>query len=531
MKKIYLISVFLFFMLGLGFSQNVYNKQYYNNAEGFLSEDICKDYSDSIYVCGNNNYNTAFVMKAGKDGGVAWLKEYDYNNAIGFNQIIYTSDSALVVAGRADDSNIAVVCKLNLNGDTIWNRFFPFSSYNSSYHENGVISLVETDDSCYLIGGNFQPHQTEYNMFLMKISPNGSCLWSKILSNIDSTAYLINIDESEGRILLSGANNKMFSGYTRPFIMMLDLNQNILWSKIYGKDFESVQPSIIFDCVMVEDSVFSYGVFNNFCYFLKMDSVGEISFSKTLFQYYTYQNYNKNGKIEVMDSSKIIIIANSNMYSSSHNTISAIIDKDGNIDHVLWMMLYGKSFQHFDNDDIIIMGNGPIVLPKSNNSNFKDFVWQYHFGLYKTDSLWSESSCMFNIGVYQILDSIFSDSITFFVSDSGTLVSDVLTINSLFVLVDDDCVTAYGGIEENPAINFVIYPNPTSNNLNISFENSAYEAGIIKIFSPSGALLYSENTQLKQDLCINVNFLPPGLYLLSIHSGEMKGVKWFEVVE
>ena len=80
---------------------------------------------------------------------------------------------------------------------------------------------------------------------------------------------------------------------------------------------------------------------------------------------------------------------------------------------------------------------------------------------------------------------------------------------------------ATAGIVENTAINevsLVIYPNPATNRLNISFETTS-PAGSLKMQSVTGALIYNENWSTangKQDKAIDLTTVSKGVYILQI---------------
>ena len=74
-------------------------------------------------------------------------------------------------------------------------------------------------------------------------------------------------------------------------------------------------------------------------------------------------------------------------------------------------------------------------------------------------------------------------------------------------------------ISENAVSNFKIYPNPASNNLNLSFPNGLNQA-IIKIISITGQNIFEKNNFSGLDFKVDVSELTSGIYLIQVIDGE-----------
>lgn len=73
-------------------------------------------------------------------------------------------------------------------------------------------------------------------------------------------------------------------------------------------------------------------------------------------------------------------------------------------------------------------------------------------------------------------------------------------------------------VSENKLSNFKIYPNPTSNNLNLSFENNLENASI-KIISILGQTVLEKQNISGNDLTLNISNLSKGIYILELYDG------------
>ncbi len=99
-------------------------------------------------------------------------------------------------------------------------------------------------------------------------------------------------------------------------------------------------------------------------------------------------------------------------------------------------------------------------------------------------------------------------------------------INYAYYYIDDVCVAddsltctrPLGYLEENAAINFTVYPNPTSNFLIVS--NEGQEPYDITIYNVLGQLLYSENGIIDTKKQIDCQNYANGVIMISIKSNE-----------
>ncbi len=73
-------------------------------------------------------------------------------------------------------------------------------------------------------------------------------------------------------------------------------------------------------------------------------------------------------------------------------------------------------------------------------------------------------------------------------------------------------------VSENKLSNFKIYPNPTSNNLNLSFENNQENASI-KIISILGQTVLEKQNLSGNNLSLDVSNLAKGIYILELYDG------------
>ena len=87
----------------------------------------------------------------------------------------------------------------------------------------------------------------------------------------------------------------------------------------------------------------------------------------------------------------------------------------------------------------------------------------------------------------------------------------------------DKATGLIGVKEQNPIISETsIYPNPTSGNVNISFNDNARGKYNINVFNAIGSLVYSENIDVNSSVIrtINLENMPNGIYMVQISNNN-----------
>ena len=162
--------------------------------------------------------------------GFVWFKRYHINNYSdvinekGFSITYQPIDNSYVITGVTDRFKTGTpgktdifVLKLGAMGNPIWYKIYAFPPpFNSEM--NRIIALP---DSCYALAGytNFPDTSRNGDLWLMKINLNGNIVWSKIYGTIQSkeTAYsaeynLFNNSISFGGSFTSLGNEDILGG-------------------------------------------------------------------------------------------------------------------------------------------------------------------------------------------------------------------------------------------------------------------------------------------------------------------------------
>ncbi|MBN1911351.1 MAG: SBBP repeat-containing protein [Pirellulales bacterium] len=169
----------------------------------------------------------AFVAKLSSDGAHLWStflggSYMDYCNDIAIDSLGNAVVSGMSggiesdwVSGGYDTSyggnNDAFVVKISPDGSHLW------STYIGDYHtdswcyvavdaSDNILASGQTISAGWTSGGPDVTHNGGFDVFVVKLSPNGAHLWSTYLGGSD--------DESVGAIALDGSGNILLAGRT-----------------------------------------------------------------------------------------------------------------------------------------------------------------------------------------------------------------------------------------------------------------------------------------------------------------------------
>jgi len=192
---------------------------------------------------------------------------------------IESNDSNYVIVGNTysfENGSDIYVLKINENGDTLWAKTYGTENNEFSFSikkQNGnylIVGNTETDDS------------SESDIYIIKIDENGNLIWSKIIQS-PSLEYARNFEISqEGEILIAGFI-KAPQGNFDIYILKTDSLGNLLWQKRYGGNMDDFGYSL---CkteneYLVVGNTYSFGNGGSDIYVLKINENGDTLWTKT----------------------------------------------------------------------------------------------------------------------------------------------------------------------------------------------------------------------------------------------------------
>lgn len=98
------------------------------------------------------------------------------------------------------------------------------------------------------------------------------------------------------------------------------------------------------------------------------------------------------------------------------------------------------------------------------------------------------------------------------INESTVTLADVMADNGIVHVINAVLLPLSLGLEESKQVEISIYPNPTSDFLNINVSNS--DITLMSIFDMNGKEIYNSNITANEIL-LNINTFEPGVYLIN----------------
>lgn len=178
--------------------------------------------------------------------GIEWQKAIGGLNYEAANGIVETKDHGFLVAGytrpepgsETDYSQLKMlVAKLNSKGGMVWEKY-----YSADVGSAGAFSIVEGKDGDFLVAGSGVIQAgAGGRAVLLKINENGETLWQRYYPSTNSSNYVFKTIEptADGGYIMVGNCAAGFSFSDSARIDKLDASGNLQWQKYYGWGTES----------------------------------------------------------------------------------------------------------------------------------------------------------------------------------------------------------------------------------------------------------------------------------------------------
>jgi hypothetical protein len=205
-------------------------------------------------VSGNHGSSDYWVVKTDASGNIQWKKCYGSTGYDKANDIKQTADGGYIVVGFTDGNNgdvhgnhsadyDAFIVKLNSVGDTMWSRCYGGSS------QDAINNVVQLSDGSYMMAGyaysndgdiSFIYGDTLEDGWLVKLDANGNLLWSKTYGGSTDDEFSALVADDGGAVNVAGysqSNDGTVSinqGSWDGWILRIDADGIIIWDTTYG---------------------------------------------------------------------------------------------------------------------------------------------------------------------------------------------------------------------------------------------------------------------------------------------------------
>lgn len=189
-----------------------------------------------------------------------------------------TADGGYIMAGVTNsfdaDSQDIYVIKTDVNGDTIWTRVFGGTGFED------VSQVLQTSDAGYIIVGTSSSFGVvNANIYVVRIDANGNLLWSKIYGESITELGESVVEMPDGGFIIMGGR---VDGQSHTiYLIKTDALGNVLWFKVW----DNIATPLHSHCILKTNDnglIILASLFQTHDIFLvKTDSLGNILWRKT----------------------------------------------------------------------------------------------------------------------------------------------------------------------------------------------------------------------------------------------------------
>lgn len=273
---------------------------------------------------------------------------------------------------------------------------------------------------------------------------NGSVEWER---NFEGDGFKVNgihVD-SDSTFLMAGSINEEDG-----FIFKIDDSGTPIWTKTYVGQR-------MYDICSLHEEIYaiSEDIQLSTLWLFKLDSTGNGIWSKP-----SSVRYDEYGDM-ILSSMPDLVSLNDTLLAIVGADIE-IKDSSGlSIDNITLFPMLWSHVAVNDSGRVFISGNGPFYGIKATT------LYRPHFGIIFTDVYLNEMGCTWEASTPSN-DTLMinADTLITAVSNSNSLIQQSYIINSLPLVLDNECVQFLGNIEEQEFVQVTVYPNITNGKIN-----------------------------------------------------------------
>jgi len=225
-----------------------------------------------------------YVVKLDANGNLQWTKTIGGPGNEAGASLIQTSDGGYAIAGYtksfgAGEDDVYVV-KLDANGNLQWTKTIGGTEIDWGH------SLIQTSDGGYAIAGYTESFGAgKADVYLVKLDANGNLQWTKTIGgeNIYSGSSLI--QTSDGGYAIAGTTQSFGAGEADVYVVKLDANGNLQWTKAIGGPASEEGSSLIQTSdggYAIAGTTQSFGAGDWDFYVVKLDAKGNLQWTKNI---------------------------------------------------------------------------------------------------------------------------------------------------------------------------------------------------------------------------------------------------------
>ena len=347
-----IVIVFLVTQLnGQVLFNNIYEKPFWNYGDAVIER---QDGNYLILGSSRNPSDTDFVMNIlliDSIGNLIWDKYFENTN--GGNFLIETSDNNFLAVGTVTTSTTNPhLVKFDSDGNVIWEQTYETPTWGDGYSVGETInnnyyfvgsdlgstilfvtdqqgnllwsrtyslayirSITQTYDGGFILTGNTEVDNFDYDIILLKVDSNGDQLWTKLYGGEgEDDARSVTQLPDGGYIVAGEFDTQIIDGYPFTYLIRTNSIGDTIWTKkhLIGESQHIRKLNNGNGFILSSSSI---GDINLFIYITKLDLSGNIVWSRGFYPGYLYSV--GNNVTETSDGGFLLTGSTSNWSSES----------------------------------------------------------------------------------------------------------------------------------------------------------------------------------------------------------------------
>jgi hypothetical protein len=302
--------------------------------------------------------------------------------------VVAMPDGGYLIAGYTTNStqydcNVHIL-KTDASGNQVWIKNYGGNKPDFPYH------MIPTADGNYFLIGYSQSYGGgDVDIYLLKVDQNGDMIWSKTYGGTGNDFGKDIIQTSDGNYLIVGWSNSPTLADQNANLIKIDPAGTVIWSKMFGgssDDFGNSVKQCSDGGFIMLGQTFSYGTAGD-AYLVRTDAAGNQIWYKT----FGGSQYDEGVYVNAhSDDSFTLLIRDSSNFGQNIDIRITRTDASGN---QVWSKVYGstekdtpKMIQPTSDGGYIVAGisrsfgwiNPDMWILKCNSGG--DTTWSKHFG-------------------------------------------------------------------------------------------------------------------------------------------------------
>jgi len=225
-----------------------------------------------------------YVVKLDAHGNLQWTTTIGGPESDGGNSLIQTSDGGYAIAGYTSSfgagGHDVYVVKLDANGNLQWTTTI------GGKKEDVGTSLIQTSDGGYAIAGfTYSFGAGKMDVYVIKLDANGNLQWTKTIGGKKEDVGTSFIQTSDGGYAIAGFTSSFGAGEWDVYVVKLDAHGNLQWTKTIGgkgddKGYSLIQTSD--GGYAIAGFTSSFGAEGLDVYVVKLNANGNLHWTKVI---------------------------------------------------------------------------------------------------------------------------------------------------------------------------------------------------------------------------------------------------------